>query len=91
MKKLNLMSIFIFDFKELFSERFYGLIFSSDLLIFIIYDSLESIYGLLSSLSNFHCLLFIVLFLIFLTTDESSSVVTKLTGSKFSLHEEVRC
>ena len=74
------MSILIFDFKELFSKGFNGLIFTSDLLIFIIDNSLESIYGLLSSLSYFQCLLFIVLLLIFLTADESSSVIAKLTG-----------
>lgn len=62
-----------------------------ELVVFVINHALKSVDGLLSCQADLLGLLSVVVFLVLLVVDESSSVVAQLAGGQFGLHEEVCC
>lgn len=90
-QKLNLSEIFFFALQQLPLEVINNLILSFDLVILLINDALKGVNRLLGSLRELDRFFLVIILLVFLIVDESSSVVSKLTGGELCLHDKVGC
>lgn len=86
---LNLFAVFLFALQEFLLQVLDDLLFSSQLVVFVIDYALKSIYRLLSCLGQFDGLLFVVVLLVFLVVDKSTGIVLELTSGELSLHQEI--
>lgn len=91
MKFLYFETIFFSHLIELFFKILNHSLFFSDLLIFIVNDSLKCFDWLLCSLSDSGVFFFVISLNLFLSIKELSGIIFELTGSKLSLHYKGVC
>lgn len=88
MELLNLQTIFFNCFIELLFKVLDHSFLLSELLVFIVDDSLQSFDGLLSSLGNSGIFLLVISLDFLLSIKESPGIIFKLTAGQFCLHDK---